>query len=247
MAEMPSHRRARVLERASARLSLLIFPMAIGLGLVAYPLIAVILPANEWQEVAPVLAVLACLSIFRPITWVLSAYMEAERKTTHLMMIELAKVGLLLGGIVVLRRRPARRPRQSGSRTESARRRCRAGRARRAVAGASAPRVRAAARAWRRDDRGGVARRRSAPSRRSPTGRVLAAEISVGAIAHTPRCSSPAATPPSTCLDPRGRHGGADSASESCRARSRTNRRSHALRVPSSGERQKATRETTRI
>ncbi|HEU0031235.1 MAG TPA: oligosaccharide flippase family protein [Kofleriaceae bacterium] len=101
-AELPRERRARVLERASAVLSLVIFPLAIGLGLVAYPLIALILPANEWQEVAPLLTVLACLSIFRPITWVLSAYLEAERRTRTLMVLELAKLGLLLGGIVVL-------------------------------------------------------------------------------------------------------------------------------------------------
>ena len=62
----------RALERSTALLSLVIFPLAVGLGLVAYPLIAWILPANDWQEVAPLLTVLACLSVFRPITWVLS-------------------------------------------------------------------------------------------------------------------------------------------------------------------------------
>ena len=61
-----------------------------------------LLPDNDWQEVAPLLAVLACLSVFRPITWVLSAYMEAESKTNRLMGLELAKIGLLIGGIVAL-------------------------------------------------------------------------------------------------------------------------------------------------
>jgi O-antigen/teichoic acid export membrane protein len=60
------------------------------------------LPADEWQEVAPLLVVLACLSVFRPITWVLSAYMEAEAKTNKLMWLEIAKVGLLIGGIAAL-------------------------------------------------------------------------------------------------------------------------------------------------
>ncbi|HEY5944873.1 MAG TPA: oligosaccharide flippase family protein, partial [Kofleriaceae bacterium] len=59
MAELPKERRARALERSTALLSLVIFPLAIGLGLVAYPLIAWILPKNDWQEVAPLLAVLA--------------------------------------------------------------------------------------------------------------------------------------------------------------------------------------------
>ena len=102
MAELPPERRPRALERASALLSLIIFPLAVGLGLVAYPLIALILPANDWQLVAPLLTILACLSVFRPITWVLSAYMEAEAKTNRLMVLELAKIALLIGGIVVL-------------------------------------------------------------------------------------------------------------------------------------------------
>lgn len=104
MAALPPAQRPRALERASAMLSLIIFPLAVGLGLVAYPLISLILPANEWQEVAPLLAILACLSVFRPIIWVLSAYLEAESKTNRLMFLELGKIALLLGGIVVLQR-----------------------------------------------------------------------------------------------------------------------------------------------
>lgn len=102
MAELPRERRPRALERSSALLSLIIFPLAVGLGLIAEPLIALILPANDWQLVAPLLAILACLSVFRPITWVLSAYLEAESKTNRLMFLELAKIALLIGGIVVL-------------------------------------------------------------------------------------------------------------------------------------------------
>jgi PST family polysaccharide transporter len=104
MAGLPRARRPRALERSTALLSLIIFPLAIGLGLVAYPLIAVMLPANSWQDVAPLLAVLACLSVFRPITWVLSAYLEAESKTNRLMVLEIAKLALLITGIAVLSR-----------------------------------------------------------------------------------------------------------------------------------------------
>ncbi len=102
MAELPVERRPRALERSTALLSLIIFPLAIGLGLVAYPLIGAILPSNAWQEVAPLLTVLACLSVFRPITWVLSAYMESLSKTSKLMFLEVAKLGLLLVGISLL-------------------------------------------------------------------------------------------------------------------------------------------------
>ena len=81
MAELPPDRRPAALERSAALLSLIIFPLAIGLGVVAYPLIALLLPDNKWQEVAPLLAVLTSISVFRPITWVMSAYLEAEAKT----------------------------------------------------------------------------------------------------------------------------------------------------------------------
>ncbi|MBA3542100.1 MAG: oligosaccharide flippase family protein, partial [Deltaproteobacteria bacterium] len=104
MAELPPERRPAAFERSSALLSLIIFPLAVGLGLVAYPLIALILPANNWQDVAPLLVVLACLSIFRPITWVVSAYMEASSKTGRLMWIEIGKTIAILVGITMLAR-----------------------------------------------------------------------------------------------------------------------------------------------
>jgi lipopolysaccharide exporter len=103
MAELPPASRPAALERSSALLSVIIFPLAVGLGLVAHPLISLILPATKWQHVAPLLTVLACLSVFRPITWVLSAYLEAESKTNRLMLLELAKVAVLIGGMFLLR------------------------------------------------------------------------------------------------------------------------------------------------
>jgi lipopolysaccharide exporter len=102
MAELPSEKRPAALERSSALLSLIIFPLAVGLGLIAYPLISVLLPANQWQDVAPLLTVLSCLSVFRPITWAMSAYLEAESKTNRLMILELAKLVVLLASIAAL-------------------------------------------------------------------------------------------------------------------------------------------------
>ncbi len=104
LVELPRDRRGAAIERSTALLSIVIFPLAVGLGLVADPLIAAILPHNKWQDVAPLLTVLAALSVFRPITWVLSAYMEAEAKTTPMMLLEVVKVGVLLAGIALLSR-----------------------------------------------------------------------------------------------------------------------------------------------
>ena len=102
MAELPPDKRPRAVERSSALLSLILFPLAVGLGLVAGPLIALVLPADKWQEVGPLLVVLTSLSVFRPIVFVLSAFMEANQRTTRLMVLEVAKLVLLVGGIVAL-------------------------------------------------------------------------------------------------------------------------------------------------
>jgi lipopolysaccharide exporter len=104
MAKLEPARRPRALERATALLSIVIFPMAIGLGLIAEPLIALVLPADKWQEVAPLLTILAVLSVFRPITWVLAMYMDAQDRATRLMVLEVGKLILLLAGIVFMSR-----------------------------------------------------------------------------------------------------------------------------------------------
>ena len=100
MSLLPPERRPAALERSTALLSVLIFPMAVGLGLVAKPLIAVVLSA-EWQGVGPLLMVVSVLSIFRPITWVLATYLETQSQTSRLMFLEITKLVLILGGIAV--------------------------------------------------------------------------------------------------------------------------------------------------
>ena len=102
MAELPAEQRPRAVERSAALLSLVLFPMAVGLGLIAYPLIALILPADKWQEVAPLLTVLTSLSVFRPFVYVLGTYMEAQGRTNRLMFLEIGKLGVLIAGIVAL-------------------------------------------------------------------------------------------------------------------------------------------------
>jgi PST family polysaccharide transporter len=102
IAELPVEQRARAAERSAALMSLILFPLAVGLGLVAKPLIALALPADQWQEVAPLLLVLSCLSVFRPFLSALWAYMEANGRTARLMWLEIGKLVVLLGGIATL-------------------------------------------------------------------------------------------------------------------------------------------------
>lgn len=103
LAAMPPERRPPALERSTAMLALIIFPMAIGLGAIAPTLIAALLSA-QWQGVAPLLTLLSVMAVFRPITWTLSTYLEVGERTTAFMYLEVAKLVLLLGGIAVLQR-----------------------------------------------------------------------------------------------------------------------------------------------
>jgi lipopolysaccharide exporter len=101
MSKIKRERRPEVLIRSTALLALLIFPMAVGLGVVADPLIALLLP-DEWQGVAPLLTVLAVLSIFRPVSWVVASYLKVAERTGIMFWMEAFKVTLLLTGIALL-------------------------------------------------------------------------------------------------------------------------------------------------
>jgi lipopolysaccharide exporter len=91
--------RKHALVRSTALLALLIFPLAIGLGVIAHSLVDLVL-SDEWQGVAPLLVVLSALSVFRPVTWVISSYMQTFERNRALMLLEILKVALLLGCIV---------------------------------------------------------------------------------------------------------------------------------------------------
>ena len=101
LASLPPERRAPAFERATALLALIIFPLACGLGAVSNTLVRLTL-SDEWQDVAPLLTVLAMLSVFRPIGWVVSSYLQSQERNRPLMFLELGKVIVLLGGIYAL-------------------------------------------------------------------------------------------------------------------------------------------------
>lgn len=100
-AKLPPEARPAAFARACGLLGLIIFPMAMGLGAVAYPLIYAVM-SPEWYEVAPLLMILAVLSVVRPLSWMISTYLEAQLATRALIVVEFGKLALLLGGIVAL-------------------------------------------------------------------------------------------------------------------------------------------------
>ncbi len=101
LAQLEPERRPRALERSTALLSLIIFPMAVGLGVVSEPLIALVM-SDEWQGVAPLLTILVVLSVFRPVAWVVSSYLLTQERNRPLMFLELGKAAVLLGAMVAL-------------------------------------------------------------------------------------------------------------------------------------------------
>jgi lipopolysaccharide exporter len=94
-------RRKSVLARAIGLLALVTFPMAAGLSLVAHTLVDVLLP-ERWHGVAPFLAVLAVVSVFRPVNGLISQYLVSVERNRVLLSVEVLRVVVLFAGLVLL-------------------------------------------------------------------------------------------------------------------------------------------------
>jgi lipopolysaccharide exporter len=94
-------RRKGVLARAIGMLALITFPMAAGLSLVAHTLVDVLLP-EQWHGVAPFLAVLAVISVFRPVNGLISQYLISVERNRVLLSVEVVRVVVLFAGLVLL-------------------------------------------------------------------------------------------------------------------------------------------------
>lgn len=90
--------RKAALVRSTALMSLVVFPLAVGLGTVAPTLIRGLLN-EQWQAVAPLLVVLSVLSVVRPMAWGVSAYLASFSRTRTIMILQLLKLVLLFSCI----------------------------------------------------------------------------------------------------------------------------------------------------
>ncbi len=90
-ARLEREQMAAVLRRSTALLALIVFPLAVGLGVVAPTLVAAVLP-EKWQPMADYLTVLSALSVARPIGWTVASYLQARDKPMPLMWLELFKL-----------------------------------------------------------------------------------------------------------------------------------------------------------
>ncbi len=99
MTSLRDEERKAAMVRSTALMALAVLPLATGLGAVAPTLIDLILN-DEWQGVAPLLAVLSVLSVVRPMAWGVSAYLASHSRTRAMMLLELLKLVLLFGCII---------------------------------------------------------------------------------------------------------------------------------------------------
>ncbi len=95
--------RAQMIVRALALTAVVLFPMAFGLATIASTLVAAVLPSN-WAQVAPLLSVLAAVSVLGAASFMLASFLAALGENKILMCIEFVSVLVLLGAMVFLSR-----------------------------------------------------------------------------------------------------------------------------------------------
>ncbi len=94
--------RTAALLRATGLLTLVVSPLAVGLGAVAPTLVRAIL-RPEWVDVGPMLTVLSVLSVVRPVGWVISSFLIAYGRPKLVMGLEGLKLAALVGFMFALR------------------------------------------------------------------------------------------------------------------------------------------------
>jgi PST family polysaccharide transporter len=99
-AQMEESERKKALVRSTALLSIIIFPLATGLGATAHTLIRTILP-EEWWSVGPMLAILSGLAVVRPVGWTIMSYLQACDRPRTVMIIGILKVIVLLAAVAL--------------------------------------------------------------------------------------------------------------------------------------------------
>lgn len=102
-AHVEEDRRGAALVRATALLSLVLCPLAIGLGAIAHTLVRAFFDPR-WSSVAPMLMALSVLSVTRPIGWNVATYLQARNKPRQVMAMEGFKLVALLAIMLTLGR-----------------------------------------------------------------------------------------------------------------------------------------------
>ena len=100
-AQLEHSQRVRGLVRSLSLLSLITSPLVLGLGAVAPSLVGAFLGSGR-AEVAPMLSVLAAMSLTRPLMWASAAFLQATDRPRILMVLELTTVTTMVIGLFTL-------------------------------------------------------------------------------------------------------------------------------------------------
>lgn len=103
LANMEHDRRVAALTRSSGLLALIMFPLAVGLGIVG-PSVARVFLDSRWQSVGAMLMVLSALAITRPLTGAMLSYLQVQNRIGAITVIECLNVLVMLVGLVTFGR-----------------------------------------------------------------------------------------------------------------------------------------------
>jgi PST family polysaccharide transporter len=102
-AKLEPEKRHDALIRSSAIMALLIFPLAIGLGVVA-PTVVHAFFKPEWFPMADMLMILSVISVVKPITWPMGAFTYAQNRPRVIMASGLFKAFAIIGSLETIGR-----------------------------------------------------------------------------------------------------------------------------------------------
>jgi O-antigen/teichoic acid export membrane protein len=100
-AAMDAEQRTRGFIRSLSLLSFITSPLVLGLGVVAPTVVAAFLGPDR-SDVAPMLTILAAMSVSRPLVWASAAYFQATDRPRLIMILELGNLVLLVAAITTL-------------------------------------------------------------------------------------------------------------------------------------------------
>ncbi|AKT37769.1 oligosaccharide flippase family protein [Chondromyces crocatus] len=101
-AKLEPERRPAALIRSITLMSLIVFPLAVGLGAVAPTILQDTVFLPTWYDTGPLLMVLSALGVTRPVGWVIASYLQVHGRTRSIMILEWMKVGGIVGGVWAL-------------------------------------------------------------------------------------------------------------------------------------------------
>lgn len=98
---MEDAQRRSAVVRAAALMALVVSPLGVGLGAVAPTVVTVFFDAR-WGTMGPMLAILSIMTVFRPMTWSASAYLQAVGLTRLIMLASFARAVVVLSLVAVM-------------------------------------------------------------------------------------------------------------------------------------------------